>query len=384
MFFPRVIAKKFVSDILSKKLTPIMLRRRRIVAARRSFWVLFSLLAILVFAGTTGLIQFYQEHIYRGNGSGRGFYVAQDFWVCRLLEWFLGIWIFIVGSCIASFLNVVAYRVPAGLPITGSSFCPYCRVPILPSDNVPVLGWVFLGGRCRVCKISISPRYPIFELIGGLLMLSVYFTTILGHGRNLPWSRSSGLPYGMPVNLHFMDESIFYVAGLHAWLLLFLYAGALTSFGGGRLPSYVWIVGGLAALVAFFLRPEMSILPLGGSEAVSTISYFPNAFLPNAMWQRVLLTSAVGALAGWSLALFWRRCDDRSTWMAASMLIGITLGWQATIWILTISGIGSFLEHVLSKHAQVRLNRVPIRMLWFWTATFLATWHWFPRFFGIL
>ncbi len=356
-----------------------MLRRRRIVAARRSFWVLFSLLAILFFAATTGLIQFYQENFYQKNGGVRGLYVAQDFWVCRLLEWFLGIWIFVVGSCIASFLNVVAYRVPAGLPITGTSFCPYCRVPILPSDNVPVLGWVFLGGRCRACKLSISPRYPIFELIGGLLMLSVYFSTVLGHGRNLPWSRLSDLPYGMPVNLHFMDETIFYVAGLHAWLLLFLYAGALTSFGGGRLPSYVWMAGGLGALVAFVIRPEMCIQPLGGADAVSTISYFPDA-----LWQRVMLTSALGFLAGWLLALLWRGSDDRSTWIAASILIGVTLGWQATIGILTFSGIGSFLEHVLSKREQVRLNRVPIRMLWFWTAIFLATWHWFPRFLGIL
>jgi len=295
------------------------------------------------------------------------------------MEWFLGIWVFVVGSCIASFLNVVAYRLPAGLPITGVSFCPYCRVPIRPSDNVPVFGWLLLGGRCRACKLRISPRYPIFELIGGLLMLTIFFSTILGHGDNLAWQNTSDLPYGIPVNLHFMNESVFYVAGLHAWLLFFLYAGALTSFGGGQLPKYVWIFGGVGVLVFTALCPEVCILPLGDSDLA-----FATTLIPDTPWLRAILTSALGGFVALFLALLGRRDADRSSWTAACFLIGLTLGWQAIILILAISTIGSWLEKTLARTDEYPLNRIPMRMLWFWTAIFLMTWRWLPRFPDIL
>jgi len=78
------------------------------------------------------------------------------------------------GLLIGSFLNVVVYRVPAGISIARpASACPSCSTPIRRRDNVPVLSWLALGGRCRDCRTAISARYPIVELATGLFFVLV-------------------------------------------------------------------------------------------------------------------------------------------------------------------------------------------------------------------
>jgi len=70
-----------------------------------------------------------------------------------------------VGLLIGSFLNVVVWRVPRGESIVSpASACPACGTPITPRDNVPVLSWLLLRGRCRSCGDAISSRYPLVEL----------------------------------------------------------------------------------------------------------------------------------------------------------------------------------------------------------------------------
>jgi len=75
---------------------------------------------------------------------------------------------------IGSFLNVVIHRVPAGESIVSpGSRCPSCRQPLAPYDNVPVLSWLVLRGRCRHCGTSISPRYPAVELLTAIVFASI-------------------------------------------------------------------------------------------------------------------------------------------------------------------------------------------------------------------
>lgn len=74
----------------------------------------------------------------------------------------------VFGLLIGSFLNVVAYRVPAKISLMRESRCPHCDVAIKPWHNVPVVSWIALRGRCANCKASISPRYPIVEAVTGL------------------------------------------------------------------------------------------------------------------------------------------------------------------------------------------------------------------------
>ena len=76
----------------------------------------------------------------------------------------------VAGLLIGSFLNVVVYRVPRRLSVVQpGSFCPACTTPIRPSDNVPVVSWLILRRRCRVCGEPISARYPLVELGTGAL-----------------------------------------------------------------------------------------------------------------------------------------------------------------------------------------------------------------------
>jgi leader peptidase (prepilin peptidase)/N-methyltransferase len=80
----------------------------------------------------------------------------------------------ILGLAIGSFLNVVAYRVPAGLSVVSPpSACPDCGSEIRPYDNIPVISWLVLRGRCRDCRGPISARYPVVEAITGVLFVLV-------------------------------------------------------------------------------------------------------------------------------------------------------------------------------------------------------------------
>ena len=83
---------------------------------------------------------------------------------------------FTFGACIGSFLNVVIYRIPAGISlIHPSSRCPSCLHQLGVTENVPVLGWLWLRGRCRWCKAKISSRYPIIEATTGLIFALVFW-----------------------------------------------------------------------------------------------------------------------------------------------------------------------------------------------------------------
>lgn len=79
----------------------------------------------------------------------------------------------LLGLVIGSFLNVVVYRVPAGISLMRESRCPSCDAPVRPWQNVPVVSWLALRGRCASCGARISPRYPLVELATGLAFAGV-------------------------------------------------------------------------------------------------------------------------------------------------------------------------------------------------------------------
>ena len=83
---------------------------------------------------------------------------------------------FLFGLVVGSFLNVCILRIPAHKSIVlPASSCPKCGKAIAPYDNIPVLSWLILGGKCRNCKTKISAMYPAVELLTGLLFLACYF-----------------------------------------------------------------------------------------------------------------------------------------------------------------------------------------------------------------
>lgn len=88
-----------------------------------------------------------------------------------------GILIWLIGLCVGSFLNVVVYRLLSGLSIINPVFsmCPACRTRIAWFDNIPVVSWFALRGRCRACRAPISTQYPLIESLTGLAFVLVYF-----------------------------------------------------------------------------------------------------------------------------------------------------------------------------------------------------------------
>ena len=106
---------------------------------------------------------------------------------------------FTFGACIGSFINVVAYRIPAKISlIYPPSRCPHCLHGLGATENVPVLGWLWLRGRCRWCKNIISSRYPIVEAVTGLIFTLVfwrfgYSIETIGYCAFLSWLLSLSL-----------------------------------------------------------------------------------------------------------------------------------------------------------------------------------------------
>ena len=84
---------------------------------------------------------------------------------------------FLFGIVIGSFLNVCITRIPEELSIVRpGSHCPRCQAPIRPYDNVPIVSWFVLGGKCRDCGLPISPLYPSIELLTGLVFVACYLS----------------------------------------------------------------------------------------------------------------------------------------------------------------------------------------------------------------
>ncbi len=91
------------------------------------------------------------------------------------MEFYWLIMLFVLGACIGSFLNVVVYRLPRGESIVfPPSHCPTCGRAIRWYDNIPILSWIVLRGRCRDCGAGISPRYIIIETVTAFLVAGLY------------------------------------------------------------------------------------------------------------------------------------------------------------------------------------------------------------------
>ncbi len=92
----------------------------------------------------------------------------------------------LIGAMLGSFLNVVVYRLPRGESLLSPrSHCPTCNVSVKPYDNVPVVAWMWLHGRCRACRAAISPRYPLVEAATAALCAGVVLARSSAGGMSL-------------------------------------------------------------------------------------------------------------------------------------------------------------------------------------------------------
>ncbi|MFG0307307.1 MAG: prepilin peptidase [Phycisphaerales bacterium JB040] len=98
-----------------------------------------------------------------------------DWFIIWLPKLTIALFVFSVGACIGSLINVLVYRLPLGLDVVRpTSRCPSCRTKLTWRENIPIFGWLLLGGRCRFCRSRISPEYPIVEAFTAVLFALIY------------------------------------------------------------------------------------------------------------------------------------------------------------------------------------------------------------------
>ena len=196
------------------------------------------------------------------------------------------------GLAIGSFLNVVVYRVPARIPLTRESRCPACETAIRPWQNVPVLSWVFLGGRCARCRASISPRYPLVEVATGLffaLVTWLFLSTALGPSSSVAQVWSSTL----------VLVAFLYFAAIGIAL-------ALIDMDTHRLPDVIVlpsyaVAGSLLTLAALIGNDWIALLRAGAGMAALYGFYFLLRLVrPAGMGGGdVKLAGVIGLYLGW-------------------------------------------------------------------------------------
>jgi leader peptidase (prepilin peptidase)/N-methyltransferase len=196
------------------------------------------------------------------------------------------------GLLIGSFLNVCIVRLPADQSVVRpGSRCPGCGTPIRPRDNIPVLSWILLRGKCRSCGAPISVLYPLVELGVGLL----FFGAALRYGAGIEGIRAALfgtllLGIALTDGRTYLIPDEFTIGGLVIGLVLAVIDGIpvlLDSLIGATVGFLVlWIVG---AAGKWLLKEEA----MGGGDI--KMMAMVGAFLG---WQGVLLTIFLGALTG--------------------------------------------------------------------------------------
>jgi len=249
----------------------------------------------------------------------------------------------VFGLVIGSFLNVVVYRVPAGIPLTGPSRCPACGAPVRAWQNVPVLSWIALRGRCASCGTGISPRYPLVELATGLAFVGVVWAA-------MDAERLSGTPvYSAPLVAAFLWFAAAGIAlalvdldtlRLPRSIVIPTFAVAAALFTAACVLGVPWaILGraaiGAAALYAFYfllrwIRPD----GMGGGDV--TLAAVVGLYLGWLGWGALVVGAFAAFLLGgvYGIALILTRRAGRGQaipfgpWMLAGAWVGIVAGEQ--------------------------------------------------------
>jgi leader peptidase (prepilin peptidase) / N-methyltransferase len=202
-------------------------------------------------------------------------------------DYFLHAMPFIFGLCIGSFLNVCIYRLPAGKSIVRpGSMCPVCNRGIAAYDNIPVISYLLLGGRCRRCKTPIPLRYPLVELITGFLALGIF------------------IRFGLTP----------------ATLIFFVFSAALIvatfiDIDHRIIPDLITLPGIPAFFVASFFLPHSNLIEPLIRSVVGILAGGGSLFLVAWTYERltgkegmgmgdVKLLAMIGALLGWRGVLF--------------------------------------------------------------------------------
>ena len=259
-------------------------------------------------------------------------------WVQTILvAGFLYTWFFFFGATVGSFLNVVIWRMPRGeTVVTRPSRCPWCSTNLKWNDNIPVLGWLMLGGRCRTCRIPISPRYPIVEALMGTVFLLLLQFELLSGGGNLPGIEAVHLTYArmmLELKLNLLGYYAF-----HCFLFCLLICWSLIAWDRQRMPTTLTI---LAFGVGFF-GPLVwpNLYPVKAAWAADQPGYASPVLV--SVFETAIMGVLVGTLLGLAMRFFApaTTSDDHSgRWGVPIMMgaVGLFFGWEAALVISVLA-----------------------------------------------
>ncbi len=260
------------------------------------------------------------------------------------------LFVFLIGLCVGSFLNVVVGRLPYEKSLLWpSSRCPFCLQAIRWHDNIPLVSYLVLRGRCRTCRQSISPRYFFIELFTGLAFVALFHLEMVANVLELPTITRLArfAPGGVP-----LEATLVYWH--HAILLSFLLAASLCDLMDMEIPIQIPLAGTAVGLVLATLLPwpcpEQYFGPATAGPAVPPFPptrgvyawpvWYPlPSWLPPGSWQLGLATGLAGSIAGMALvrivaALFALGAGKEGLGLGDAdlmMMAGAFLGWQAVL-----------------------------------------------------
>jgi len=206
----------------------------------------------------------------------------------------LMITVFIFGTLIGSFLNVVIYRIPLGENIAfPASKCQSCQTPLKWYHNIPIFSWLFLRGKCGFCSASISKQYPIVELLTGVIFLLIYMK--LGMVWHLPFIAASFAALLALVMIDFKYMAVPDNVNFAALIFALIQPNFLDAMMYGAIAAGgLYLIGLLSSFIA---RREA----MGGADVIvagtmGALLGFPNFFM-------ALFLSAILAMIP---AMIWR------------------------------------------------------------------------------
>lgn len=193
------------------------------------------------------------------------------------------------GASIGSFLNVVIYRLPRRRTLLWpASACPNCGYKIKGTDNLPILAWIGLRGRCRQCHVSISSRYPIIEAIVAAVFVVFFYVLLLSGGQNLP-VRDPNIYRGIVWIILYTKWDLVTMYFFHMSIFAILLAWAMINWDRFRVPLISAIGCIVLTVVLVTLFPHLNpIVPRQTSIA---------SFIPTGLWVAISGT-AIGGIAG--------------------------------------------------------------------------------------
>lgn len=228
----------------------------------------------------------------------------------------------LLGLAIGSFLGMLTYRLPRGIPLSGRSFCPHCKKKIRWFENIPVLSFVFLLGRCGRCGKNISWRYPLLELsTAGLFMATGLFWQSLA-----------------PVNgVAYQFKELLGLQSLFLYLLLLTLATALfvVDLEFKLLPDSLLLYSLFSIFYFLFFLPSPLLfhhLLVGAISSTLFLLLFLATRGRGMGFGDVKLAFILGSLLGWPEIL---------TWLFLAFLTGALVGI-----ILILLGKAQFGQHI--------------------------------------